>query len=67
MTTAVLAQPTALKRQFFWARAQLIEARRRRSLKDSPANRMAVLQCQGIMDAVLDDYLAQTRANSGAG
>jgi hypothetical protein len=67
MTTSVVAQPTALERQFFWARAQLIEARRRRSLRDSPANRMAVLQCQGIMDAVLDDYLAMTRGDSGVG
>ena len=65
MTTAVAAKPTAWERQFLWATAQYIEARRRQGLKDGPANRMAVAQCRGLVDAVLDEYLAAIDGASG--
>jgi hypothetical protein len=67
MTTAVAAQPSALELRFSWARAQLIEARRRQRQKDTLANRMTVAQCRGLVDAVLDDYLETERRGSGAG
>jgi hypothetical protein len=64
MTTAVAVHPTSLQLRFAWARAQLMEARRRQRHKDSLANRMAVAQCQDMVDAVLDDYLATAARGS---
>jgi hypothetical protein len=57
MTSPTTDLRAELEADFGRARERLVEARRRRQLKDTPRHRAAVAACQAEIDMVLDLYL----------
>jgi len=65
MSALCLSLADELREDFSRARSELIEARRRGTVKDTPAHRDCVAHWLAVIDTVLDMYL-DTRAPARA-